>query len=167
MVTPRGGRSPAFSVVLTMVAAFLVYLAVPTMGTAIRAARADGTPGVFTPRHLSCVQHPGHESCVWSGEFRSADGTIRRPDVEMYGSDRSTHRQGTPAAAVDVGAASRVYGPGGSNEWVFSALLLLVALAIVWAVYGTPLRRLFGQPSPSAMRARRSASGPGAETMGQ
>ncbi|WP_329087277.1 MULTISPECIES: hypothetical protein [unclassified Streptosporangium] len=166
-MTARGGRSPAFTVVLTLFAGLLVYLAVPNMGTVIRAARADGTPGVFVPRELFCVQHPGHESCVWTGEFRSGDGMTRRAEVEMYGSDRASHREGEPAPAVDVGSASRVYGPGGSNEWVFTALLLVAALAIVWFLYGGPLRRALGQRSRPAMRARRSASGPGTDTMGQ
>ncbi|WP_207549814.1 hypothetical protein [Thermostaphylospora chromogena] len=137
----RARRSPAFTVVLTLLAGFLVYLAVPNMGTALRAARADGTPGVFVPQRLYCIQHPGHESCVWVGEFRSGDGKVRRTEVEMYGSDRSSHRRGEAVPAVDVGADSRVYGPGGSNEWIFNVLLILVALAILWSLYGRRPRR--------------------------
>ncbi|MGN9837145.1 hypothetical protein ACTMTI_03365 [Nonomuraea sp. H19] len=141
----RRTRSPAFTTVLTLIAAFLLYLAVPNLGTAVRAARADGAHGVFTARELTCVRHPGHESCVWIGEFRSDDGSIARPGVEMYGSDRYSNRAGERTRAVDIGLAGRVYGPGGSNEWVFTALLLASGLAILLWQYGGPLRRAFGR----------------------
>ncbi|GAA3203341.1 hypothetical protein [Nonomuraea helvata] len=133
-------RSPAFTVALTLFACLLAYLATPNLGTVVRAARADGTPGVFVPRELFCIQHPGHESCVWTGDFRSDDGAVSRSGVEMYGSDRTTHRAGQPARAVDVGAANRVYGPGGSNEWIVTALLLASAAAILLFLYVGPRR---------------------------
>ncbi|MFB9204706.1 hypothetical protein ACIBIZ_31990 [Nonomuraea spiralis] len=138
----RRGVSPAFSFVLSLVAGFLLVLTVPNLGTVVRAARADGAPGVFVPRTLSCITHPGHESCVWTGDFRSDDGAIRRSDVEIYGSDRYTHQAGQPVRAVDIGSGGRVYGPGGSNEWVFSALLLVVALGLLWFLHAGSLRRL-------------------------
>ncbi|WP_063780688.1 hypothetical protein [Nonomuraea sp. SBT364] len=139
----RRDRSRAFTVVLTLVAVFLLYLAVPNAGTAVRAARADGVPGTFTPRDLTCVVHPGHESCVWTGEFRSGDGSADRSGVELYGSDRYSNRAGEPVRAVDIGLAHRVYGPGGSNEWVFTALMIAIGLAILLWLYGGPLRRAF------------------------
>lgn len=146
MTAARSRRPSAFSVALTALAVLLLYLAVPNIGTVIRAARADGAPGVNTPVRLSCVQHPGHESCFWSGEFRSDDGTIVRQDVEMYGSDRYTNREGEQVPAVDIGLAHRVYGPGGSNEWVFTALLLLAGLAILVKLYGGAVRGLLARP---------------------
>lgn len=141
----RRTSSPAFTTVLTLIAAFLLYLAVPNIGTAVRAARADGTPGVFTARELTCVQHPGHESCVWIGEFRSDDGSTGRSGIEMYGSDRYSNVAGGRTRAVDIGLTGRVYGPGGSNEWVFTALLLASGLGILLWQYGGPLRRVFGR----------------------
>ncbi|WP_238498553.1 hypothetical protein [Streptosporangium sp. KLBMP 9127] len=136
-------------VALTLLAAFLLFLAVPSIGTAVRAARADGVAGTFTGQRLDCVQHPGHESCVWTGEFATGDGTVQRTGIEMYGSDRYTHRAGQPAPAVDIGHRSRVYGPGGSNEWVFTAVLILAAVAILVAAYGRPLRRALRRGAPA------------------
>ncbi|GII02132.1 hypothetical protein [Planobispora takensis] len=141
---PAGRRSPAFGVALTVLAVFLLLLAVPNVGTAVRAARADGIGGWFTPGRLDCVQHPGHESCVWTGDFLSEDGAVRRTGIEMYGADRYSHRAGERARAVDIGHPSRVYGPGGSNEWVFTALMLLAGVGIPVSVYGRPLRRVLG-----------------------
>ncbi|MBG0829079.1 hypothetical protein HS041_15005 [Planomonospora sp. ID67723] len=155
----RGGRSPVFGTVLTLLAAFLLHLTVPNIGMTVRAARADGIAGGFTPQRMECVQHPGHESCTWTGEFRSGDGTVHRQQIEMYGADRYSLRPGERVAAVDIGHPSRVYGPGGSNEWVFTALVLLVALTMLTFVYGGPLRRAFGLGKP-ASRARAGGSVP-------
>lgn len=135
-------RSPAFTAALTLVALFLLYLAVPSIGPAVQAARADGIAGSFTARRLDCIQHPGHESCTWTGDFRSADGTMRRAGVALYGADRDMLRAGQQTRAVDVGRPNRVYGPGGSMEWVFTALLLLAALGLLFFLYGRPLRAL-------------------------
>lgn len=156
-MTAPGRRSPAFTVALTLLACLIACLALANIGTVVRAALANGEPGVFIPRDLYCVQHPGHESCVWTGEFRSDDGAVHRPDVEMYGSDRDTHRAGEPAPALDVGADTRVYGPDGSNEWVFTALLLAVAAGILWSLYGRPRRRrTTAAPAPGRAAARHS-----------
>ncbi|GAA3430171.1 hypothetical protein GCM10018953_73560 [Streptosporangium nondiastaticum] len=154
MVRRHGGpaarrRSPFFNTVLTFVAVFLLYLAVPNIGPVVRAARADGIGGRFTARQLECIQHPGHESCTWMGDFRSADGTVRKTDVAMYGSSRESLRTGQETPAVDVGRPRQVYGPGGSMEWVFTGLLLLIGVAIPVYLYGGPLRRaLTGRGAP-------------------
>ncbi|GGK90752.1 hypothetical protein Sme01_52990 [Sphaerisporangium melleum] len=145
----RQGRSPVFSLALTLVGAFLLYLAVPNIGPVVRAARADGVPGVFTAESVSCISHPGHESCSWSGDFLSTDGTIRRTGITLYGADRDMLRPGQRTPAVDIGRESRVYGPGGSNEWVFTALLLLAGLAVMLFPYVRPLRRLLRPAAPS------------------
>jgi hypothetical protein len=153
----RRGNSPVFTAVLTLLGAFLLYLAVPNVGPAVRAARADGQHGVFTARTVNCIQHPGHESCSWTGEFRSHDGTIHRDGVALYGSDRDALRPGTTTEAVDVGRPNQVYGPGGSREWVFTALLLLAGAAILAFPYAGWLRRLVRKPAPEE-RAARGAS---------
>ncbi|MFC6081810.1 hypothetical protein [Sphaerisporangium aureirubrum] len=128
---PRRPRSPAFTVALALVAVFLVYLAVPNVGPTLRAARADGAPGMFTARKLDCVLHVGHEACTWSGDFRADRGGVDRPDVVMYGADREMLQQGQRTQAFDVGRTNLVYGPGGSNEWVFTFLLLLAGVALL------------------------------------
>ncbi len=126
----RGRRSHGLTVVLVLAALYLLYLAVPNIAPAVRAARADGVPGVFTARHLQCVRHPGHQSCAWTGEFTSDDGRIHRADVSLKGG-RDPLREGARTKAVDVGRASRVYGPDGSSEWVVVALMILTSAALV------------------------------------
>ncbi|MBG0823472.1 hypothetical protein HS048_22330 [Planomonospora sp. ID91781] len=140
------GRPSAFGVLAALAGVFLLCLAVPGVGPSLRAARADGVPGLFTARELTCVRHPGHESCTWTGEFRSGDGAVRRQGVALYGSDRESLRPGQETAAVDVGRPHRVYGPGGSREWVFTALLLAAGLGLV----GHPFLRIRRARRPAA-----------------
>ncbi|GII76288.1 hypothetical protein Sru01_12700 [Sphaerisporangium rufum] len=146
--TPRRRRSPAFTAALALVGAFLLLLTVPNVGPVLRAARADGTAGEFTARRLYCVQHPGHESCSWTGDFASADGRVRRTGVALYGSDRGTLTAGRTTPAVDVGRRGTVYGPGGSNEWVFTSLLILAGLAVIVLAF-RPVRRTAPPDAPS------------------
>lgn len=127
----RRGRSPFAVVVLLLTAIYLLYLSLPNLGFAIRTARADGTPGAFTARSLSCVRHPGHQSCSWTGDFRSRDGRITRTGVFLHGSDRASLRPGTAAPAIDIGRPGQVYGPGGSREWIPTTLLLTAGMAIL------------------------------------
>ncbi|WP_188190380.1 hypothetical protein [Nonomuraea sp. SYSU D8015] len=129
-----------FTVALAVAGLLLLFVSVPELGPAIRAARADGASGVFTAKQLRCVQHPGHESCVWAGDFSSADGRVRRQDVELYGSDRDVLAAGQTTAAVDTGRKSRVYGPDGSGEWMFTGLLALSGVGVL-VVAARRLRR--------------------------
>ncbi|MGR6920465.1 hypothetical protein ACU635_40055 [[Actinomadura] parvosata] len=124
-------RLSAFTLVLAGLGLLLLFWSVPELGPTVRAARADGVSGVFTARELRCVRHPGHESCVWAGDFASGDGRVVRHDVELYGSDRATLAAGHTIQAVDTGRASRVYGPDGSGEWLFTGLLTLAGAALV------------------------------------
>ncbi|GAA4105008.1 hypothetical protein [Actinomadura miaoliensis] len=117
------------TVLLLLAGAYLLYLSVPNVAPAVRAAKADGTPGMFTAQRLQCISHPGHESCSWTGEFRSDDGTIRRADVSLYGSGRNSLHEGERTRAFDIGRESRVYGPDGSREWISIALMILVGAA--------------------------------------
>ncbi|GAA2212348.1 hypothetical protein GCM10009850_078100 [Nonomuraea monospora] len=147
MTPARRARPSAFSVVLTLFAGLLVYLGAQDAGTVLRAAFAEGEAGRFVPVELSCVEHPGHESCVWTGDFRASDGMVLRRGVELYGSDRATQQAGRSVPAVDVGAPARVYSPGGSGEWMFRALLLGAAAAVLWFLYVRRPRR-----APAASR---------------
>ena len=127
----RSRPSLFLSVVLMITAGYLLFLAVPNVVPSVRAARAEGTPGVFTAQRLGCVRHPGHESCSWTGEFRSDDGQIHRAGVSLRGSDRQSLRPGTRIRAVDVGRARQVYGPGGSREWLPTMALLALGVGIL------------------------------------
>ncbi|MFC5827008.1 hypothetical protein [Nonomuraea insulae] len=130
-----------FTVIIAIVGLVLLFVSVPEVGPAVRAARADGVSGVFTATRLQCVQHPGHESCVWSGDFSSDDGRVQRNDIELYGSDRDLLVAGQSTAAVDTGRPYRVYGPGGSGEWMFITLLILAGLAVLVVAAGRLRRR--------------------------
>ncbi|WP_188195042.1 hypothetical protein [Nonomuraea sp. SYSU D8015] len=135
-------RLTPFTVLAALFAISLVCLAVPGIGPGVRAATADGTPGTFVARELTCVRHPGHESCTWTGDFRPYHGAGVKSGVELYGRDRDTLRAGEQTAAIDVGRPHRVYEPGGSNEWMFSALLLLCGLTILGFLLRTAARAI-------------------------
>ncbi|TXK40168.1 hypothetical protein [Nonomuraea sp. C10] len=150
--------SPPMAVVLLLVAALALSWTLPGIGPALRLATGHGLRGTFTAQRLDCLRHPGHESCAWTGAFRSRDGLVQRTEVTLAGSDRGTHRAGQRVEAVDVGLTNRVYGPGGSAEWVFTVLLALAELALLafalMAIAGAVRR---GEGTRSAAGASRSA----------
>jgi hypothetical protein len=127
--------------VLVMLVSGLLFVLVsaPNLAPAIAAARADGTPGVFTADRLSCVSHPGHEACTWYGTFRPNRGAPRR--TSLYGSGRDTVAAGQRIRAFDVGRPGRVYGSGGSNEWILTSLLLVAGAGLVCGAAATAWRR--------------------------
>lgn len=126
-----GPRRPSlpFSLALLLLAALAAYVGVAGLDQSLRAARGEGVPGTFTATSLSCVQHPGHESCTCSGTFRPGTGEADR-NVQLHAAGHDTCREGEPVPAVDAGAANRVYGPDGSREWLFSLALLAGATAV-------------------------------------
>lgn len=140
-------RVGAFDVALALGGLLFVLLAVQNAGPAVAALRGDGVQGTFTARRLECVEHPGHEQCSWLGSFRSGDGgRVVREDIAFYGSERATFTPGAVSPAFDTGRLGHVYGPGGSNEWVVIAVLLLAGAVLV----ARPLLRLCRRPVPEA-----------------
>lgn len=152
----------AFSLVLSVLAALLGYVGWAGWDQGMRAARGEGTAGTFVASSLSCVRHPGHESCVCQGTF--SPGFPASPDsqegsqdergeraVRLHAADRTDCVEGAEIAAVDAGATDRVYGPHGSREWVFSAVLMLVgaggAVAVVASWFRTRPGRKARDPS--------------------
>ncbi|MEU4832302.1 hypothetical protein [Streptosporangium sp. NPDC023615] len=123
--------SAFFAVLATVVGLGLLALTVPSLGPTIRAANADGARGTFTAADLRCVNHGAHESCSWYGGFVPAQGAATAQEVYLYGSDRDMLRPGQRTEAVDVGRGNRVYGPGGSREWIFVGLLTLIGLGLL------------------------------------
>ncbi|RKS05121.1 hypothetical protein DFP74_0712 [Nocardiopsis sp. Huas11] len=124
---------PSFALALLVLAGAVAYVGFAGLDQGLRAARGEGTPGVFTAIALSCVQHPGHESCGCDGTFAGAGGGPDR-EVTLHGAGRDTCEVGAEIAAVDAGSDTRVYGPDGSREWIFSALLLAGAGAVaLWS----------------------------------
>lgn len=151
-VTARPAPSRLVTGVLLATAAALLYVSLPNVGTAIRAAQANGTPGTFTATKLDCVTHPGHESCTWSGIFRPRPGGQSRV-VTFYGSGRDSMRAGEVRPAVDIDLPTRVYDPQGSREWIFTAALLLsgyALLAYLAHVHLMPPRRTPRPPAAPA-----------------
>ncbi|MEV7969057.1 hypothetical protein AB0O34_24155 [Sphaerisporangium sp. NPDC088356] len=123
-------RVSAFDIALALGGLLLVLLAVQNAGPAVAALRADGVQGTFTAQRLDCIEHPGHEQCNWVGAFRSGDGKVVREGIAFYGSERGTFTPGAKSPAFDTGRLGHVYGPGGSNEWVVVAALLVVGLGL-------------------------------------
>jgi hypothetical protein len=125
----RPRRPSAFSLTLTTITGIvLLLISVPNLGPAIRAGRADGTPGTFVAVQRACVRHLSHESCSWRGTFTSKDGRDRRRDSYLYGN--VALNPGQRIAAIDVGRPDRVY-TGPSREWILTALLLLLGAGLL------------------------------------
>ena len=133
----RVARPSAFSLVLLVAALLLGYVGWAGWEQGVRAARGEGTTGTFVVSSLSCVRHPGHESCVCQGTFspdlpdspgsqEGAEDERGERAVRLHAAGRTDCVEGVEIAAVDAGAAGRVYGPGGSREWVLSVVLMLV-----------------------------------------
>ncbi|MFE1077107.1 hypothetical protein ACFW31_01195 [Nocardiopsis alba] len=129
-MTAERNRFGAFNVVILLFALLLVYLGATNIDRGVRAATADGVAGSFTASDLSCVQHPGHESCTCDGAYLSDDGALEREEVYMYGRDRESCLLGDPVAAVDIGARTRVYGPEGSHEWIWIAGMIALGAGL-------------------------------------
>jgi hypothetical protein len=127
----RRRRSLALTVILMLAAGYLLYLAVPSAVPASRAARGDGTPGVFTARRVECVRHPGHRSCSWTGDFRTDDGETRRAGVSLSGADPDSLRAGGLVRAFDTGRSGRVYASANRRELVTVALMITAATALL------------------------------------
>ncbi|MGA4846745.1 hypothetical protein ACOBQB_10935 [Streptomyces sp. G5(2025)] len=159
----RPSRLTSFAILVT--ACLLLYVSLPNLGRAIHTATVDGTPGTFTARRLQCVSHPGHESCGWSGTFRSRDRTLEFRSVTLYGSGRDSLRQGERVKAVDMGMPGRVYRPGGSGEWILVVLLLLAGYGLL-ALFAQrhllppPRSASAGPPRPAATPASNAAAEP-------
>lgn len=147
--------SRTVSTVLLITACLLLFVSLPNLGNVLRAATADGTAGRFTAERLRCVSHSAHQSCEWSGTFESDDDLVRRTDVTMYGSGKDSFATNQSATALDVGNPGRIYRPQGSNEWVFTVLLLLTGFGLLWLLAG---RHLMPPPPPRAAPVARRAS---------
>ncbi|MFI5739757.1 hypothetical protein ACIA9I_15440 [Streptomyces anulatus] len=170
-----GGSRPSgfVSLLLLLAGVLLFWMTVPHLGTAARAATADGPRGTFTAARLVCAGHSGHTTCEWAGTFRSDDGTVELVGVKLYGSGRDTFEAGRTAPAVDVGNAGRVYDPTGSRAWIITVVLVVLAYVLLVAVARRHLmppaspgdegrrthdapRRLLPRPSPLAQSPSRS-----------
>ncbi|MCE7081989.1 hypothetical protein [Streptomyces sp. ST2-7A] len=174
-VVTTGGRAPRpprrppsrFTSAMLLVAACLaLWASVPNIGQAVRAATADGVPGTFTALGLECVSHPGHESCLWSGRFDSADGTIRRTGVTLYGSGREGFEVDRSVAASDIGHGGRVYPPGGSREWIGTALLLVTGYGLLFVLARRHLMPPSRPRGPRGDRPSDPITPPGTEAIG-
>jgi hypothetical protein len=130
----RRTRPSAFSLtVATVTGIVLLLISVPNLAPVIRAARAEGTPGMFVAAQRSCVHHLGHESCSWRGTFTSFDGRGRHIDSDLYGD--VALRPGQRIQAIDVGRPGHVY-TGPSREWILTATLLMLGLAFILVPLG-------------------------------
>jgi hypothetical protein len=105
-------------------AVFIIVIAPGDVVTGVRAKLGQGTPGTFTARRLEC-----HKSCVWNGDFVSADGRKRRSGIFLSGAHRGDLKKGEVTGAVDTGWDRGVYPPGGNYEWIGAIVVLAMAVA--------------------------------------
>ncbi|MFE9644273.1 hypothetical protein ACFYO0_09070 [Streptomyces sp. NPDC006365] len=140
-----------------MTALLLLGVTLPNMGNALRAATTEGVAGIFTAEQLSCVRHSGHETCSWSGTFRSAEGALTRTPVAFSGGSRGSLTDGQEIKAVDFGSPGRVYDPSNSYEWIFTVALLLSGYALLVLV---AKRELMPPPAPRRASPQSSSGDP-------
>jgi hypothetical protein len=146
-------RRPVFSlVVAAILGAFLLLISVPNLGTTLRAARAQGTPGIFTAERPACVSHLGHQSCTWRGTFTPSAGGPGRGDIYLYGNPTLT--PGRQVNVTDVGRSGYVYA-GPSREWILTSLVLLAGAGLLIPPAVALARSVAGRKSDAPLMAGR------------
>ncbi len=153
---------------MVFIGAFVLFIAWPghilALPSAVRAAFGDGTPGVFT------AERPvNSKSELWTGTFRSDDGTVVLTGVTVdpgWGS----FQQGQPVPAVRTPLPAGWWVPGhevhprsGNAGWAYPAVTALTWLGLaVWAAVRLTrrLRRagLLPERAPRAAPARPACS---------
>lgn len=106
-------------------------------GPALRAARGEGTRGVFTAESLSCDQ-----SCQWTGTFTTASHQLRPNVVYDDPLPPGTH-PGSIVPALYPAGSDEVFAVHGSTTWRFYAVLMPVATAgLIGSLWLGPIRYL-------------------------
>lgn len=144
--------------------AFIALISVGS-GTALitegldgRDALADGPVGALTPTDRRC----GKDSCSWTGEFVSEDGTIIRTGVDLHDAERIRRSDPMPTSIDNVRlhndadrptAYTIDYNPGPkiAGGVFLLAFCLAVAVLLVW------ITRRYTRRGPSPRAARRPA----------
>lgn len=75
----------------------------------IRAARGEGTMGVFTAEEVKCQ---GRGPCHWSGSYLPDDGLSDSREVWIYGYEAYELSPGDRVPALDAGHEFKVHRPG-------------------------------------------------------
>jgi hypothetical protein len=118
-----------------------------SLGPAIRAARGQGTPGVFVAQSQQCTG----SGCTWNGAFRSGRGTVLR-DADYDDSAPADTHAGSSFPALWPSGSSDVYAAHGSTAWIQLVLADAVSVGILAAfLWCGPVRYLRGRE-----RARRA-----------
>jgi hypothetical protein len=126
----RRGGWLLLAIILILAAGALIFGSV-SVGPAFRAARAQGTHGVFIARHFACDRL----SCRWDGPFESAAGRVLIRDV-TYGDAYRGMRAGSAVPALYSGDHGYVFAPHGSSGWIEDVMFMVlggaVLLAFLW-----------------------------------
>lgn len=113
-----GGKAFLSALYLTL-AVFILVIAFIDLPGSVRAARNEGTPGMFTAVRKVCrpVWERGGGGCSYFGDFTSRDGSVRLKDVFYEGNPGGI---GNSVAAQYVGTTDppRVHKVD-SDEWIF------------------------------------------------
>lgn len=120
-----------------LIAALVIVSAGGDIGPAWRAHEGAGTRGMVTVTQKDCGR-----SCSYTGNFVSDDGKDRRTGVGLA-SGFSDLAVGDRVAALDDGASTDVYPPGGGEDWILTTLFLVGAIgALLLWIYVVPIGAL-------------------------
>lgn len=120
----------AFLVLLPLVLLAGTVAVASDLPAAIRAAQGRGESGSFEIQGEQCARF---QPCDWIGEFSPSGGGAARGDVYFTGSGDAV---GDVVAAVDTGAADRVFSPT-SNVFLIASMLQVALLVVALIAWGT------------------------------
>jgi hypothetical protein len=129
-------------IVLVAFGGYFLSVGIREIGPAIQATHGGGTAGYFIPG-----EEPSARG-AWYGEFRLADGTVTRPQVQIADLVNPQLHTGVPIAARDTGDPDFVYPRGDQGAWhgpvnviIAAAWALAWALALIFRAVARWLRR--------------------------
>jgi hypothetical protein len=126
---------PAFFSFVSVFCAAIFIAILLSMGPVLRAARGQGSRGVFTATTLSC-----DKTCSWEGTFTFRNGTIL-PHVTYADSLPASVSLGSTVPALFPGGSNTVYAVRGSTSWLYLLWLLpLVAGGLAVTVWLGPAK---------------------------
>jgi hypothetical protein len=105
----------------------------------LAAARGDGVPGTFTAEEVYCSRG----GCSWDGSFVSDDGFTVFKEA-WIDADAPPYEPGDTIPALWAGDEDGyVYPAGGSNEWLWTVLSMVIGAGFVFFAGTTLLAAWF------------------------
>jgi hypothetical protein len=134
------------AVMVPMIAVVTLGFGSVDLGPALRAARGEGTPGVFQVHSRECAR-----TCHLYGDFISSDGSITWTGVE-YDGPRGL-KIGDKIPVLATGGRDKVFRPSGSREWIFILIAMVFgAGCTLWWLWRYPWRALRRRRGPAVQQ---------------